>query len=207
MKSTLIIVLLCLLLSGCLIRNGVTQPDFPDKQSKVGLRNDGVYSLLDTSTDNCGNKRSLRFEFINTVVFLPNNYFLNTNMNLINSEEVVWRFSKFYQQENVLSQGKYFTQNDSVYLNGYFEFWGDGKCRIYRWAHYRGYIKNKDTIEDWRIIPPYPKINMRLNDYLVEQKTPMTMVFKQLDLSKTLDENKLWIIEEQKKRNISRSTN
>lgn len=177
----------------------MTQPDFPNINSKVGLRTDGAYSLVDSSTGNCGIKRNLRFEFIGPVLFLPNNYFLNTNMSLLNSEQVVWRFSKFYQREGVLSQGKYYTQNDSVYLNGYFEFWGDGKSGIMRWAHYRGYIKNRDTIEDWKIIPPYPKINMRLNDYLVEQKTPMTLVFKQVDLKNVIDENRLWIIEEQKK--------
>ena len=61
-----------------------------------------------------------------------------------------------------------------------------------------------NSINDWQIIPPYPQINMSLNDYLVEQKTPMTMVFKQVDLSKTLDENKLWIIEEQKQQKRSK---
>lgn len=61
-----------------------------------------------------------------------------------------------------------------------------------------------NSIKEWQIIPPYPQINMSLNDYLVGQKTPMTMVFKQVGLSKTLDENKLWIIEEQKQQKRSK---
>lgn len=45
----------------------------------------------------------------------------------------------------------------------------------YRLVHYRGILKNRDTIVQWQMVPPYPKVNMKWNkerfDLLCTPKT------------------------------------
>lgn len=59
-------------------------------------------------------------------------------------------------------------------------------------AHYQGYIKNRDTIINWKIVPPFPKEVGKWEVMLENNKklfSPQTLYFVKTDAVKCLQKN------------------
>ena len=65
-------------------------------------------------------------------------------------------------------------------------------------SHFRGIIKNRDTIKQWQMVPPYSKTaeEFHMNESLLRYlKTPKDLYFKPMPAKKMLDPSKAWINE------------
>jgi hypothetical protein len=200
--------ILILTLSGCFNEKAFIQPDLNSKPKNNLLRYDGVYSLYDTHKGNDSIPMLQRAFLIEPIRFFENRYFMHTSVCYV-EEETYQKFNKrnLYNKSPGRNQGCFFIHNDSLYMIGKFSFYWRGKISKFYIAHFRGYIKNQDTITDWKMIPPYPNIDFEGNYHLLNQNQPAMYTFKPLKFDSVIDPNKLWIIEEQQKRNRSSSTN
>lgn len=55
-------------------------------------------------------------------------------------------------------------------------------------ANYIGHIKNADTILNWKMVPPYPNVNIQWNDYFKTDTAPKLMYFIKNDEIKKLQD-------------------
>ncbi len=142
------------------------------------LRTDGLYSLYDDDAKGrLDTNKYKRFAVSRPLIFINENkafwhnhigYFDNQALHLSNYE-MLPQFDIFI--------GDYVIRNDTiiaklpVILNV-----GGGGLSTYE-AYFEGVIQNSDTIIDWHIIPPYPKVNMKFNNDLHFLKTPHILTF------------------------------
>lgn len=93
-----------------------------------------------------------------------------------------------WRKENKMEYlGDFTIKNDSIYayVPIYLALTGHRFVQIN--FNYRGYLKNKDTITDWKVIKPYPKditkVAIRMNPRLFK---PQTLYFVKTDAVKCL---------------------
>lgn len=148
--------------------------DFKDSSS---LRFDGLYTLYDTSMLECGVKNNQHYAIYSPLIF-------------INPKQVIWQNGLGYFDNKALSLtnyidypnfekfvGDYVFNNDTLLAKIPITLYGGGmRQKIYE-AYFQGVVKNKDTILNWRMIPPYPKANERLNGNFHFLKTPHMLHF------------------------------
>ncbi|MBL7703318.1 MAG: hypothetical protein JNM14_13795 [Ferruginibacter sp.] len=63
-------------------------------------------------------------------------------------------------------------------------------------CHYNGIIKNKDSILQWHLVPPYPAVNLKAgeNEWLIKHaQQPVDLYFKNVPVDKIIDPNNAWI--------------
>ena len=99
-------------------------------------------------------------------------------------------YCNFYKNSYLKNMTGLFTiKNDSIYAYVPIFFYTKFVTVIDGYAYYRGYLKNKDTITDWKVIKPYPKkigkVEMGLNQnwHLFR---PQTLYFVKTDAVKCL---------------------
>ncbi|MEO6189062.1 MAG: hypothetical protein ABIO44_00570, partial [Saprospiraceae bacterium] len=55
-------------------------------------------------------------------------------------------------------------------------------------ANFKGYIKNRDTIIDWKMVAPFPKkVNLKWNEIFTQNKLPKTLYFMKNNAIRALD--------------------
>ncbi len=78
-------------------------------------------------------------------------------------------------------------KNDSIYTFFDAIITVGGGQRVPVYCNYRGYVKNRDTIADWKVIPPYPK---DFTKFVIEKNKdlfePKTLYFVKTDAVKCL---------------------
>ncbi len=200
-------IILLIVLSSCFNEKPYIQPDLSLKQKNRILRHDGIYTMYDTLMGFDSVPLNLMATFIKPMRFFENNCFFHSSSCYLEEQEFQNYFKRdCYQKRSFRNQGYYYIIKDSLYLSGKFTFYWIGKIPKFYIAHFRGYIKNADTITDWKMIPPYPNIDFQSNFYELNRNQPATYIFKPLKFDSIIDPEKLWIIEEQKKQDRSKST-
>lgn len=151
------------------------------------IRFDGIYNTWDTSRlagsgeRMCDVYKSLNFSF-----FTPNKKAYS-----VKGATMDYSFEecKFYGTLNSKDFGEYKIIGDSIFASipTVFILGGMRYKQLKNPAHFRGYIKNRDTILDWHIIPPYP---LRMRKFIREQNafliTPHVLYFMHNDGIKCL---------------------
>jgi hypothetical protein len=156
------------------------------------IRYDGYYHLIE---DTVVYTNGYKYVFLSDKT--SNLRIFNKNKNIYFNSGKVNEYSpltcEFYQKENdrynkyKIKYLKYTIKNDSLYTyNGILITVGAGQ-RVTVLCNFRGFIKNKDTITDWKVIPPYPKdftkSVLKRNADLIE---PHTLYFVKTDAVKCL---------------------
>jgi hypothetical protein len=163
---------------------------FPMDKSKI--RFDGFYnnSSLDSLKLCCKDyNNATSYE---KVIFLENkkiksDYFSVTIGNEPFTCEHYQNSVKWHKENKKEYLGDFTIKNDSIYayVPIYLPLTGHRFVQIN--FNYRGYLKNKDTITNWKVIPPYPaditKIAVSLNPRLFK---PQTLYFVKTDAVKCL---------------------
>lgn len=157
----------------------------PIDSSKI--RFDGFYSAIDTTTLPNGNKRSEVYTSQNEVVFCLNKKQYISNGASVSNEALTCDFYRNISSELL---GEFTIKGNEIYSYSPLYFVMYGSFSKIHYAHFKGYIKNRDTIVDWKIVPPYPKnignweINHPRNKF---QFMPKTLYFVKTDAVKCLD--------------------
>jgi hypothetical protein len=63
-------------------------------------------------------------------------------------------------------------------------------------SHYTGIVKNRDSILQWHLTPPYPAVNLKAgeNQYLIEkEKKPVNLYFKSVPVETIMNPHKTWM--------------
>lgn len=159
------------------------------------IRFDGFYNTLDTVkiTYNCdakGKTGNQIYTSINQVILYNNNIYVSPGGTVDDSpfmcEHYKWvaDWNKEHKEEFF---GSYTIKNDSIYayLPVTIKTWGMISRKVK--CNYRGYIKNKDTIVDWKIISPYPKgMSKFIRENNKDLFEPQTLYFVKTDAVKCL---------------------
>jgi hypothetical protein len=122
----------------------------------------------------------------------------NKNKNLYFNSGKINEYSpltcEFYKKENdrynryKIKYLRYTIKNDSLYTYNYILITVGAGQRVPVYCNFRGFVKNRDTITNWKVIPPYPKDFTKFvkerNKDLFE---PHTLYFVKTDAVKCLD--------------------
>ena len=151
------------------------------------IRFDGIYNVYDTSLLYSGEKANEAYVTINDVVFTKNGF--------VHRGSGVTTDSIHFTKESWLRSclkfnylwGNYITVGDSIYAYTQLEmFIRGGRLKPF-YANFSGYIKNRDTILNWRMVRPYPKVNPEWNQNFINDTTPRMLYFIKNDAVKCLD--------------------
>lgn len=149
------------------------------------IRTDGMYNMLDTTLLPSGQPAMEHYTTQGLVVFATDTTLYRDNGVTIDSLPFNCRY---YQLYNRKADGEYYIKGDSVFATVATTFVVGARYRSFL-AHFRGYIKNRDTITDWKVVPPYPKKVTRRATNAVENKdlfAPQVMYFIPTDAVKCL---------------------
>lgn len=141
------------------------------------LRIDGLYSLYDTTMMECGEKVKDHYIIYSPLIFInQNNAIWDNNLGYLDNKALsLNNYEEYPRFEN--NVGVFKIRNDTIIAKLPINLYGGGMRQLKYEAYFQGVIKNKNTIVDWHIIPPYPKANKRLNDDFQFLKTPHTFHF------------------------------
>ena len=165
-----------------------------NKEAVSGVRFDGVYSFYDTSVNYCGTRIADQSEYASPIFFFANGLFIGYNGSTSDSKFLVQdvQNSVLTKRHHILDVAAFEVRNDTIKATGSFVMSTSGNTIRHFIAHFRGILKSPDTIVNWRMVPPYPKISWRLND-LDYLKKPRMLVFKSLAGKTQIDSNAIWI--------------
>jgi hypothetical protein len=116
--------------------------------------------------------------------------------------------SKYGQQKWSANRwGVFEIKHDTINAEIYTEYFdGTIKRLQLKISHFEGTIKNKDTLSQWHMIPPYPKISLAdgLNQQIFEYlKSPRDLYFKSVPTKALIDSSKAWINKFRSKKKLS----
>jgi hypothetical protein len=151
------------------------------------IRLDGFYNTFDTSFSvNCGKRAYERYTTKDIVVFLRDNQvFYNGRMGSYSMPDFQ---NGYLQREGPKMIGTYRIKGDSLYATIPTQFLLHAQRYEYFSAHYVGFIKNEDTILSWKMVPPYPKIKLKFNEFFHVDTTPKMLYFVKYDKVKELEQ-------------------
>ena len=179
-KSGLMIIMI-----GCTSLMNANEKDYlpPGKNTNGGdvdsLRHDGVYALYDTALSLNSDRKWSEIHNIYSPLIVVNHQnaiFLNY-LNFVDSS--VLRIETYKAQGNDFSKyvGTYYVVNDTIFATLPTSLMMVGERRKLILANYRGIIKNRDTIINWQLVPPYPKVNKKHNNDLELLRMPHLLYF------------------------------
>lgn len=157
--------------------------ELPDDTSNL-IRYDGIYNTYDTSLLFSGKKRNEEFVTDGEVIFFNNGR--TVKMNNVTIDSIAFHIN-YYKGITSKILGIYLIKGDSIFVHTPIFLYHRGKTIKYHNVHFRGIIKNRDTILDWKMVPPYPDVDLRLNDYLKKYTTPKMLYFIKNDAIRCLD--------------------
>jgi len=149
-----------------LVRNGVVYSGESDENV---LRWDGLYQTR------CTDLSIPRGDWCNTCITYGPVNIMNSNMIDYcwgcSAEDSSYFFLKnYYYRGNpkyYIDPGNYIVRNDTIYANIPIYLHGNNWLGWYIYKPYEcsfiGRIKNRDTIVDWHLVPPYPNIKIKEN--------------------------------------------
>jgi hypothetical protein len=132
------------------------------------------------------------------VFFFKNGLVLNSRVTFVDTNEtnkLLPEGSKYKFSYN--KWGVYNVDKDTIHAIIYLEFKGKGfKSTSVVQCYFEGFIKNKDTILNWRLVEPYPKVSTFANEGQLEfLKTPTDLFFKPVSAKKRINPENAWINE------------
>ncbi|MGJ7030925.1 hypothetical protein [Niabella hirudinis] len=146
------------LLTSCLKAKQLTFPGYfrnPPKCDTALLKFDGFYSVIDTSILPSGERTQGVFTSIYPVTFTKNN-----KVYIISGNTAVGYPSvrcDTYVNVNNADIGRYYIQNNEIIAFALVTLAMKGGSYFSRyWLHFKGEIKNRDTIVNWRAVSPFP---------------------------------------------------
>lgn len=159
----------------------IAQED-PHLQNDTGkVRYDGMY-FIKYNNASFGINQSSSDSFLTTcfLVFLKNGRaFYNNHTSMWN--DVPEFTCGLFKIMGTRAVGDYVIVGDSVYATIATSFFCAGMRRKYYTTHFTGKIKNRDTIEGWKIVRPFPKIRTKFNYFYSSDTLPKTLHFVKYD--------------------------
>lgn len=76
-------------------------------------------------------------------------------------------------------KGRFYINGDTIFYKELHYYTARGSITKPYTTHYRGIIKNRDTIVDMHMVEPYPTVWPDLNNNFVDEKLPKTFYFKE----------------------------
>lgn len=160
-----------------------TQPNHEVKNNKaeynslIVLRSYGLYNTYDTSLMPCGERINIHFNTYSPLFILNENkavYIHKTG-----DKGTVFTSDKYFQklQSDQSIQGTYSVENKKIKASLPINLfvWG---MRIKTFTtHFEGEVINRDTIINWRMVPPYPKAPKKFNADFEDLLTPKLLYF------------------------------
>jgi hypothetical protein len=174
MKTLLVIILTCVILFSCYPEKGMVrfsnQPIEINDTSKI--RFDGIYNPLDTSLMYNGEKYNEHYTVANIYFFNRAGLAYNIRGGWVDSSFMECESFKVTRPEKI---GAFYIVKDSIFAAIPTTIVRRGMVYRNYIAYFKGRLKNRDTIVDWKIIPPYPVKKSELlkhqNKDLLEPRT------------------------------------
>lgn len=151
--------------------------DVPEDRN---IRFDGFYNTYDTTmSPNCGKRAYELYASKDIVVFLQQNRVLyNGRMGSYSMPD----FNDIsFKREASQMIGTYHIKGDSIYAIIPTTYLLHAQRYEYFTAYYVGYLKNNDTVIGWKMVPPFPKIKLKHNDFFHYDTTPKMLYFIKYD--------------------------
>ena len=92
-----------------------------------------------------------------------------------------------------ISWGKFSIENNLIKVNFCYQFFARGLRMKYFDANFEGVIRDENTITNWRMVAPYPKVNNELNKNFEELKISKTLKFVPEEGITLIHSDKAWI--------------
>jgi hypothetical protein len=134
------------------------------------------------------------------IYFFEGNIIFFDNGSITGEESQIGRVLKepkqFYNDDG---WGVFEVKGDTIMAKIFNYFWGKGSIGNTNSrfeCNYMGILKNNDTILNWRMIPPYPSINMKFTDNILlleSLKLGRNKYFKEVTFLSNIDPSKAWI--------------
>jgi hypothetical protein len=122
------------------------------------FRTEGLYSAIDAEIDTFEEK----FKTIIPLIILNNQKAILINEAY--SHNATLHLKHYFVHNFTDYVGDYVIRNDTIWAKLPILFNGRGMIpKIYE-SYFQGEIKNRDTLVNWRMIRPFPKINRNLNE-------------------------------------------
>lgn len=148
------------------------------------IRFDGFYNTYDTSLTFSGSNRNEIYTSDYFVVFTSKNHIYRSGGVTIDSIPFTQDYYRNLKPKNI---GNYWISGDSLCaLVPIALFVRGGRLKLFN-AHFSGEIKNKDTIINWKMIPPYPDVKPKWNQYFISDTTPRMLYFLKTEAVRYLD--------------------
>jgi hypothetical protein len=132
------------------------------------------------------------FFFENGLMAYSNSIYLDS----AGFNQVMW-YIRTQQDVNINNWGVYEVKHDTIKATLYCTFskGGYGSQRLL--CHFEGIAHGRDTIYQWKIVPPYPNHLIRGDalDDLTLLKIPRDIYFKPVPIKQLIDPEKAWINE------------
>jgi hypothetical protein len=159
--------------------------NFTSEDTEMILRCDGLYNTYDTSKLRCSLQINERYVIYKPLIILnSHNLKHSTPGGSLDSNNLTFEFYANLINFTKLV-GNYYINNDTLRAKTPVYLYAPGmRLKLYE-CNYIGIIKNRDTITDWHIVPPYPKANPKFNENFHDLLEPHTLYFiKSTALSK-----------------------
>lgn len=147
------------------------------------------------------NQNKLHFDGVYTLgwydvpfCFYENGVAFDLTYNFVDSEnlsEHLKGINALCVDEKYRLGGVFDIHNDTLDVICYSPFYGIGDRLKSHLAHFQGIVKNADTIIDFGMVPPYPKIKWKFNPGAKTVK--YTLVFKSLPAKALVDSAHFWV--------------
>lgn len=193
----ILIILLCIIFLSCSEVKQLKASSFIDNQiDTTKIHFDGYYNTLDTITikdirrGDYGKRNCDIYKTISLKIFGKTKNIFNSYKDTKDSSAL---FCRFYEQEfnryklNNIDFEKFTIKNDSIYTYTLQLITVGAGQRVPVYCNYRGFVRNRDTITDWKVIPPYPK---DFSKFVIEKNKdlfePKTLYFVKTNAVKCL---------------------
>ena len=196
-----LIVILTIVLTGCAykVKTPIQQISFieTNELDTTKIRFNGYYHLIeDTVVYTNGYKYIFKSDKTSNLRIFNKNKYLYFNSGKINEYSPLT--CEYYKKENnrykkyEIKYPKYTIKNDSLYTYHSILITVGAGQRVPVYCNFRGFVKNKDTIIDWKVIPPYPK---DFTEFVIENNKHLfkshTLYFIKTDAVKCLKMDEL----------------
>ena len=172
------------------------------KFDKTVLRFDGVYTTYDTTRSPVNGQRYCdRYFLDNFFSFYKNGMVMRSALVFFEPYQAAKYLSNFMQYYNNEENGQLgvfsIINKDTIDIICYDRYRVDNGYINDFITHFKGIIKNADTIVNLKVVPPYPdvkpahKLTRERNLKVINQ--PLMLVFKPFAAKKLVDSNNFWI--------------
>ncbi len=137
------------------------------------LRSDGLYTHAHGEFINVGERHKIH----RPLILLNRKKAIKENVGSCTDYRDLQLITYFSWPRFTDGVGDYVVKNDTIWVKTPIELNGAGMTPFLYEAYFQGEIKNRDTIVNWHMIPPYPKADRKLNNYFKDLVKPTELYF------------------------------